>query len=112
MVTIYNIKRNDLEDNKAYILCELRGLSTDTKPTQIDTNIIENGSVYIEIDTQEVFIYDAENEVWLPESETQDTANQLSNLNISNNINLLDSVNELHNEDLNVEVNENPIDER
>lgn len=111
MVTIYNIKRNDLEDNKAYILCELRGLSTDEKPLQIDTNIIENGSVFIEIDTQEVFIYDGENETWLPEPESQD-ADELSNLNISNNINLLDNVNELHNEDLNVEVNENPTDER
>ena len=83
MVTIYNIKRNDLMNQKAYILCELRGLSTDEKPIQIEENIIENGSVFIEINTQDVFIYDGENETWLPEAETNDVQ---SNVNESRNI--------------------------
>ena len=39
---------------------ELRGLSTDTKPTEG----IENGSIYIEIDTGKIFMYDAENQLW------------------------------------------------
>lgn len=69
MVTIYDIKRNDLRNNKSYILTELRGLSTDEKPIEIENEIIENGSVFIEIDTQDVYIYDGENEVWLPEVE-------------------------------------------
>lgn len=65
MVTIYDIKRNDLKEDKSYILCELRGLSTDTKPTQIENDIVENGSTFIEIDTQDVYIYDGENEEWV-----------------------------------------------
>lgn len=64
MVTIYNIKRNDLKNDKSYILCEVRCLSTDEKPTQIEENIIENGSQLIEIDTGNVFIYDLTSEEW------------------------------------------------
>ena len=64
MVTIYNIKRNDLKNDRSYILCELRGLSTDTKPTKWHNALIENGSVFIEIDTKDVFIYDEINENW------------------------------------------------
>ena len=88
MVTIYNIKRNDLKNEGNYILCELRGLSTDTKPTQIEENIIENGSVFIEIDTQDVFIYDGENETWLPEAEIQEVTPQVNihNLQTEENI--------------------------
>lgn len=82
MITIYNIKRNDLKSEGNYILCELRGLSTDTKPTQIEENIIENGSVFIEIDTQEVFIYDGENETWLPEVETEEVTPDVNSRNI------------------------------
>ena len=52
MVTIFHTERNDLKDNESYILTELRGLSTDEKPTKIEENNIENGSVFIEIDTQ------------------------------------------------------------
>lgn len=64
MVTIYNTKKNNLRDNKSYILTELRGLSTDVKPTEIETDLIENGSVFIEIDTGNVSIYNLENEEW------------------------------------------------
>ena len=74
MVTIYNIKRNDLKENKSYILCELRGLSTDEKPTKIEENYIENGSVFIETDTQVIYMYDEGNETWLTptDEESQD----------------------------------------
>jgi hypothetical protein len=48
---------------------EFRGLSTDTKPTTYtDENaqefIVDNGSVYIEIDTGTVFIYDLTSQEW------------------------------------------------
>lgn len=72
MVTIYNIKKSEMinhPNGEVFYLLELRGLSTDEKPTTIENGTIENGSVFIEIDTQEVFIYDGENEVWLPETE-------------------------------------------
>jgi len=72
MVTIYNIKKSEMinhPNGEVFYLLELRGLSTDEKPTTIENGTIENGSVFIEIDTQEVFIYDGENEIWLPEAE-------------------------------------------
>ena len=39
---------------------EFRGLSTDEKPVES----VGNGSIFIEIDTGKVFLYDAENKVW------------------------------------------------
>lgn len=72
MVTIYNIKKSEMinhPNGEVFYLLELRGLSTDEKPTTIENGTIENGSVFIEIDTQEVFIYDGENSVWLPKAE-------------------------------------------
>ena len=55
MITLYD-KRNDT--------VELRGLSTDEKPTTINGKKIDNGSIFIEIDTGKVFMYDLENEQW------------------------------------------------
>lgn len=44
---------------------EIRGLSTDTKPTsKMLGYAIPNGSTYIEIDTGITCMYDAENHVW------------------------------------------------
>ena len=40
---------------------ELYGLSSDEKPT----TDIGNGSLFLEMDTACVFIFDAENKVWL-----------------------------------------------
>lgn len=64
MVTLYkndNVK-NTTEGRKTF--CELRGLSTDTKPTEINGYTIGNGSVFIEIDTQEVFIFNETTQEW------------------------------------------------
>lgn len=38
---------------------ELRGLSTDTKPTDVG-----NGSVFIEIDTGTIYMFDAVSKQW------------------------------------------------
>ena len=38
---------------------ELRGLSTDTKPTDVG-----NGSVFIEIDTGTIYMFDAASKQW------------------------------------------------
>ena len=47
------------------------GLSTDTKPiisfTESGSNMnlpIENGSIFIEMDTKKVFVYDRQNSFW------------------------------------------------
>ena len=49
----------DIKNGNKPIL-ELRGLSTDTKPTEN----IGNGSVFIEINTGKVYFFDAENSLW------------------------------------------------
>lgn len=51
-------------NNTDYIRVELRGLSTDTKPTEIDGKVVDNGSVFIEIDTGKMYLYDLDNEQW------------------------------------------------
>ena len=64
MVTLYkndNVRKTT-EGQTTY--CELRGLSTDTKPTTINGYTIGNGSVFIEIDTQEVFIFNETTQEW------------------------------------------------
>lgn len=46
-------------------LCEIAGLSTDTKPIEKVEGIrIQNGSIFTEVDTGKTFMYDAENQLW------------------------------------------------
>ena len=64
MVTLYkndNVRKTT-EGQTTY--CELRGLSTDTKPTTINGYTIGNGSVFIEMDTSKIYFYDLENKTW------------------------------------------------
>ena len=64
MISLYS-KRMSRELNKEiFITVELRGLSTDDKPTTIGDQKIDNGSVFIEIDTGTVFLYDLDGEEW------------------------------------------------
>lgn len=47
---------------------EMRGLSTDVKPTNSsmkDGSIIANGSVFYEMDTSKVFVFDYDHQQWL-----------------------------------------------
>lgn len=46
---------------------QLRGLSTDTKPTNatIGTGIIPNGTVFLEMDTGKVYMFDYDGQRWL-----------------------------------------------
>lgn len=67
MVTIYNIKKSEMinhPNGEVFYLLELRGLSTDEKPTTIENGTIENGSVFIEIDTGKVSLYDITTNTW------------------------------------------------
>ena len=67
MVTIYNIKKSEMinhPNGEVFYLLELRGLSSDEKPVEIENGTIENGSVFIEIDTGDVYIFDVENKEW------------------------------------------------
>ena len=66
MVSITDYKGDKIKiiDNDEYILVELRGLSTDTKPTKVGDKKIDNGSVFIEINTQKIFFFDADSQTW------------------------------------------------
>ena len=64
MVTIFktDVIKNTEEGKVLY--GELRGLSTDTKPTEINDTKRGNGSVFIETDTQKLFFYDETSQTW------------------------------------------------
>ena len=44
---------------------DLRGLSTQRKPLKKDLSALGNGSVFLEMDTAQLFMYDEENDRWL-----------------------------------------------
>ncbi len=64
MTTIYSIQFRKNKGDKEYIICELRGLSTDTKPTKYGERYIDNGSIFFEINTGKIFCYDLASETW------------------------------------------------
>lgn len=70
MVSIYSIRKNTLAQN-SLLQVELRGLSTDNKPTSFDNGLVDNGSVFIEIDTGDVYLYNMEDEEWEPVVEAE-----------------------------------------
>lgn len=64
MITIYKIDNVYKKPKGDVMAVELRGLSTDEKPTQIANKDIDNGSVFIEIDTQDIYFFDGETKEW------------------------------------------------
>lgn len=65
MITINTISNQRTIEGEEAIAVELRGLSTDEKPTQIANKLVDNGSVYIEIDTGKIYMYNIDNEQWM-----------------------------------------------
>ena len=63
MITIYNIKKVE-QNGTIKFLTELRGLSTDTKPTTLENGFVKNGSVFIEMDTQKIYFFDEVSKEW------------------------------------------------
>lgn len=65
MISIYNkINSKSTKEGDELSVFELRGLSTDEKPIEMNGNKVDNGSVFVEMDTQKLFFYDLENEEW------------------------------------------------
>ena len=62
MITIFRKNQTSTTGNDREI--ELRGISTDNKPEVIDGRDIANGTVFIEIDTGKLYMFDAENKQW------------------------------------------------
>ena len=85
MITIAKIMKGEIEGEGKYLV-ELRGLSTDDKPTTTldpekvengNYGLIENGSQFIEIDTHNVYLYDEDNTTWInPDVEAEETDDQ------------------------------------
>lgn len=64
MISVYKNKILRATEHGEICSVELRGLSTDTKPTEVNGKKIENGSLFIEIDTGNEYMYDLENNRW------------------------------------------------
>ena len=64
MISIYKTDNIKNKEQLRMMAGELRGLSTDTKPTTIGNFTIDNGSVFVEIDTGKIFFYDLESQTW------------------------------------------------
>ena len=70
MISLYKIESkkvtpsDNFKSDDERLSLEIRGLSSDTKPTRIGTKPIDNGSVFIEMDTGTVYLYDLENQEW------------------------------------------------
>lgn len=64
MISIYKKENNKFTNEGEIISAELRGLSTDTKPTEIGDKTIANGSVFIEIDTGKIYFFDGDSKTW------------------------------------------------
>lgn len=60
MITVYRENGLAMTTDGTLVEIEMRGLSTDEKPTE---NIV-NGTVFIEIDTGKVYMFDAEGTEW------------------------------------------------
>lgn len=60
MISVYSKNGLRTKGEEEVSSVELRGLSTDEKPT----TGIENGSMFIEMDTGKIYLYDLENEQW------------------------------------------------
>ena len=60
MITKINVP-GYCDDDPCQDITEYRGLSTDTKPT----DCVYNGDVFFEMDTGDVFMYDAAGKTWL-----------------------------------------------
>ena len=64
MISLYKIENTHIKPDADYISVEFRGLSTEEMPTEYNGKKIANGSIYVCIDTGDVYIYDLENEEW------------------------------------------------
>ena len=64
MVTIYKTRKNTIRNKTSFILTEFRGLSSDEKPQEYKDSQVDNGSVFIEIDTGDVYLYNLSSKEW------------------------------------------------
>lgn len=56
MISLIKVGEKSNNSSKEFV-----GLSADTKP---DDSTIQNGSLFLEMDTKKIFIWDRENKTW------------------------------------------------
>lgn len=61
MITI--LKQQCVGENGGYV--EAIGLSTDIKPMKMGSLDVSNGSVYLEMDTGDIYLYDEAGQTWI-----------------------------------------------
>ena len=64
MISLYKAENTRKGTNDEYLTIELRGLSTDSKPTEFNGKKVDNGSIFIEINTGKLFLYDLDSTTW------------------------------------------------
>ena len=64
MISIYKTENTRITPEGVYISTDLRGNSTEQKPTEISGKNVDNGSTFLETDTGKLFVYDLENQQW------------------------------------------------
>lgn len=68
MITIYKTNEARVKKGKYFTTeekgIEIRGLSTDDKPTTINDEDVPNGSTFIEMNTGKLYMYDLTNTTW------------------------------------------------
>jgi len=65
MISVNQTKKIREDGEDKYSLMEIAGLSSDEKPTdEINNTKIDNGSIFIEMDTGKIYMFDLENTTW------------------------------------------------
>jgi len=64
MITIYKTDNKRIAKGGKFIAGEFRGLSSDEKPTTINNLLVDNGSMFVEINTGKIYLYDLDNKEW------------------------------------------------
>ena len=64
MISIYKNSSVLSTENGEVKSLEFRGLSTDTKPLKLGDKDINNGAMFIEMDTGKIYLFDLENKQW------------------------------------------------
>lgn len=60
MITIASEAKGSLKPHEFF------GLSKDVKPTELFNGVrIPNGSIFVEIDTKKIYMFDEENQEWI-----------------------------------------------
>lgn len=64
MISIYKNSNVLSTENGEVKSLEFRGLSTDEKPVTIGDKDINNGAMFVEIDTGKIYLFDLDNKQW------------------------------------------------